>query len=115
MQPHLIRYWRTAATDAQFDTKVQDSCTRYHEAPALAATGERGVSTDEWTGVQALERKHPGLQLAPGKVERREFAYMRHGTYTFIISRDVATGQILAPACGPQGVLRVIFWRICRR
>jgi hypothetical protein len=24
------------------------------------------------TGVQALERKHPGLPLAPGKVERRE-------------------------------------------
>ena len=59
------------------------------------------MSTDELTGVQALERKHPGLPLAPGKVERREFEYVRHGTRSFILSRDVVTGQILAPACGP--------------
>ena len=81
---------------------MQDICTLYHEAPALAARGERVVSTDELTGVQALERKHPGLPLAPGKVERREFEYIRHGTCTFIISRDVATGQLLAPTCGPR-------------
>jgi DDE superfamily endonuclease len=73
----------------------------YAEATARAEQGEMTVSTDELTGVQALERKHPGLPLAPGKVERREFEYVRHGTRSFIISRDVVTGQILAPACGP--------------
>jgi len=101
LQPHLIRYWLTSELDAQFAPKVQDICTLYQEAPALATTGERVVSTDELTGVQALERKHPGLPLAPGKVERREFEYIRHGTCAFIISRDVVTGQIVAPACGP--------------
>jgi len=60
------------------------------------------VSTDELTGVQALERKHPGLPVAPGKVERREFEYVRHGTRSFILSRDVVTGHMLAPACGPS-------------
>jgi len=60
------------------------------------------VSTDELTGVQALERKHPGLPLAPGKVERREFEYIRHGTRTFILSRDVVSGEVLAPTCGPR-------------
>ncbi len=59
------------------------------------------MSTDELTGVQALERKHPGLPLAPGKVERREFEYVRHGTRSFILSRDVVTGHLLAPVCGP--------------
>jgi transposase len=59
------------------------------------------MSTDELTGVQALERKHPGLPLAPGRVERREFEYIRHGTRSFIVSRDVATGQVMAPSCGP--------------
>jgi len=59
------------------------------------------VSTDELTGVQALERKHPGLPLAQGKVERREFEYVRHGTRSFILSRDVVTGHLLAPAGGP--------------
>jgi transposase len=59
------------------------------------------VSTDELTGVQALERKHPGLPLVPGKVERREFEYIRHGTRSFILSRDIATGQVVAPFAGP--------------
>ena len=77
-------------------------CTLYQEAPCLAAEGEQTVSTDELTGVQALERKHPGLPLAPGKVERREFEYVRHGTRSFILSRDVVTGKLLAPHAGPS-------------
>jgi hypothetical protein len=59
------------------------------------------LSTDELTGVQALERKHPGLPLAPGKVERREFEYIRHGTCSFILSRDVVSGRLVAPFSGP--------------
>jgi transposase len=59
------------------------------------------MSTDELTGIQALERKHPGLPLAAGLVERREFEYVRHGTRALIVSRDVASGKIVAPACGP--------------
>ncbi len=73
----------------------------YAEATARAEQGEVTVSTDELTGVQALERKHPGLPLAPGKVERREFEYVRHGTRSFILSRDVVSGKRVAPACGP--------------
>jgi transposase len=80
---------------------VADVCALYQAAPALAAQGERVVSTDELTGVQALERKHPGLPLAAGQVERREFEYIRHGTVTFLLNRDVVTGQAVAPSCGP--------------
>lgn len=58
-------------------------------------------STDELTRVQTLQRKHPGLPLAPGKVERREFEYARHGTRAFILSRDVVTGKLVAPHAGP--------------
>jgi len=39
--------------------------------------------------------------LAAGKVERREFEYVRHGTATFILNRDVVTGQVIAPSHGP--------------
>jgi len=80
---------------------VIDVCSLYRDAPALATRGERAVSTDELTGVQALERKHPGLPLAPGKVERREFEYIRNGTRSFILSRDIATGRVVAPHAGP--------------
>jgi DDE superfamily endonuclease len=74
----------------------------YRAAPSLAEQGERTVSSDEMTGVQALERKHPGLPMAPGKVQRGEFEYIRHGTLSFILSRDVVSGQLLAPSCGPS-------------
>lgn len=59
------------------------------------------ISNDELTGVQALERKHPGLPLAPGKVERREYEYIRHGTLSFMVNFDVATGQIGLVSAGP--------------
>jgi transposase len=52
------------------------------------------------TGVQALERKHPGLPLSPGHVERREFEYIRHGTLTFIFNFDIATGELVACTAG---------------
>lgn len=58
------------------------------------------MSTDEMTGVQALERKHPGLPMAAGKVERREFEYIRHGTLSFIVNFEVATGQVATVSCG---------------
>jgi hypothetical protein len=58
------------------------------------------VSTDGLTGAQARERKHPGLPRAPGQGERREFAYLRHGTASFILSRAVVTGLLVAPWCG---------------
>jgi len=73
----------------------------YKQAPKLAPQGEKVVSNDEMTGVQALERKHPGLPLRPGKVDRREFEYIRHGTLSFIINFEVATGQIGFVSCGP--------------
>ena len=52
------------------------------------------------SGIQALERRVPDLPLRPGKVQRREFEYIRHGTQTLIANLDVATGQIIMPSCG---------------
>ena len=51
-------------------------------------------------GIQALERKAADLPLRPGKVQRREFEYSRHGTQTLIANLDVVSGQIVASSCG---------------
>lgn len=56
---------------------------------------------DELTGVQALERKHPDLPMLPGHVLRREFEYIRHGTLSWFINLDVATGLVIEPSWGP--------------
>lgn len=71
------------------------------QAQALLAAGERVLSTDEMPGVQALERTHPTIPMGPGRVERREFEYTRHGTLPFIANVDVAQGKIVAPYMGP--------------
>ena len=102
-----MRYWLTPPVrDADFDAKVADVCTLYREAATLAAQGERILSTDELTGVTpwgypALERAHPRLPMRPGDVERQEFEYLRHGTCAFILNRNVVTGEVVAPSCGP--------------
>jgi transposase len=81
--------------------KIADLTTLYAHAPGLLATGERGLSTDEMTGIQALERKHPTRLMEPGQAERREFEYIRRGTVTLIANFDVAQGTLVAPSLGP--------------
>lgn len=67
----------------------------------MQAHGEHLLSTDEKTGIQALERKHPTLPMKPGLIERREYEYIRHGTLSLIANFDVASGQVIAPSLGP--------------
>jgi transposase len=98
----LNRYWLTSEEDPDKDQKIQAVCHLYQQAASLAQKGERVVSTDEMTGVQALERRHPTLPMQPGQVERREFEYTRHGTLCFIVNFDVVSGQIIAPTCGER-------------
>lgn len=75
-------------------------CDLYAEAPALQAAGVHVVSTDEKTGIQALERLYPTLSMQPGLVERREFEYIRHGTQCLTTNFEIATGLIVAPTIG---------------
>jgi hypothetical protein len=81
--------------------QIRRVCEVYEATPALAATGTHVTSTDEMTGIQALEHLHPSLPMQPGHVERQEFEYHRHGTLSLIANLDVATGQLVAPSIGP--------------
>jgi DDE superfamily endonuclease len=63
--------------------------------------GIHTVSVDEMTGIQALERIAPNLPMTPGRVERREFEYTRHGTQCLIGNFEVTTGQVIAPTVQP--------------
>jgi len=86
----------TPAYEKGFDEKVADINEVYKQAPARAKQGQHTESLDEMTGVQALERKHPDLSMAAGKVARREFEYIRHGTLSFTCNFDVAKGELVA-------------------
>lgn len=104
LQPHRSKYWlNTKEKDpAHFQSKVEEVCDCYLEAPRLyAAEGTHTVCTDEMTGIQALERIAPTLPLAKGRTECREFEYERHGTLTLIGNFHVVTGALVAPSLGP--------------
>ncbi|MBL7183619.1 MAG: IS630 family transposase [Anaerolineae bacterium] len=101
LKPHRTRYWMTPQPDEQLDEKIKDISTLYLNAHELAKQGERIMSTDEKGGIQALERKYPGLPMKPGHVVRLEFEYVRHGTLTLIVNFDVVTGRIVATSIGP--------------
>lgn len=84
-----------------FVAEVKNVCDTYHEAPEKAATNNRRtVSIDENTGIQAVERKNPTKTIEPGKPERVEFEYIRHGTLSLIANFDVVTGEVVSPSIG---------------
>jgi hypothetical protein len=95
LQPHRSRYWLHSG-DPDFEAKVLDVARLYLEAPRLYQRGELVVCVDEKTGIQALERKHPSRPMQPGRPERREYEYIRHGTRCLLGSFVVTTGRVLA-------------------
>ncbi len=104
LQPHKKRYWlNTREKDpVVFAGRVQAVCDTYQEAPALARDqGTHTVSTDEMTGLQALERSAPDQPMTYGRPERIEAEYTRHGTLTLIGNFDVTTGELITPTIGP--------------
>ena len=72
--------WLTSRPDPDFETKSAEFCEIYVQAPE-AVQELRTVSSDEMSGVQALERAAPGLLMKPGKIERRSKGVGRAGKF----------------------------------
>src|SRR5258706_10449409 len=96
-----MRYYLNAEPDPQSEAKIADINALYQTAQARTECGEATVSTDEMTGVQALQPKHPDLPMQPGRELHREFEYIRHGTLSFIVNFHVADGQVGQVSAGP--------------
>ncbi len=57
LKTSTVRILAQSPPDERFDEKVKDICDVYGEAEKLRAQGERVISTDEMTGIQAKEAK----------------------------------------------------------
>jgi transposase len=104
LQPHKTRYWlnTTEEDPERFEEQVKAVCDTYLEAPGSAREhGIHTISTDEMTGIQALERNAPDRPMSYGHCQRIEFEYTRHGTLTLIGNFCVTTGRLIAPSIGP--------------
>jgi hypothetical protein len=74
---------------------VNQVCHLYQKAEELKLQSVHVVSTDEMTGIQALERAYPTQEMELGKVEYQEFEYIRHGALSLIASWSVAEGLVV--------------------
>lgn len=101
-----MRYWlnnERAKEPEVFDREVRTICDHYADALRLHEEGVHLLSTDEKSGIQALERLYPAQPMRAGQrsCERQEHEYKRHGTRTLFANLEVATGEMIAPSIGP--------------
>lgn len=94
LKPHKSVYWLNSH-DPDFQTKAREICQLYINAPRLYEQGRLLICSDEKTGMQILERKYPTQPVKPGKPERREQEYIRHGTRVLTASFVVHTGEVV--------------------
>jgi transposase len=94
LKPHRSVYWLNSH-DPDFEAKAQDICALYLNALRFFEQGRVVICTDEKTGMQILARKYPTQPMAPGKPEKREHEYIRHGTRALIASFVVPTGRVV--------------------
>jgi hypothetical protein len=94
LKPHRSVSWRNSH-DPDFETKAHDICALYLHALRFLEHSRLVICSDEKTGMQILQRQYPTQPMAPGKPEKREHEYIRHGARALLASFVVATGQVV--------------------
>lgn len=115
LQPHRSKYWlnTTEKDKGLFEQQVQAVCDCYLEAPTLYFQyNTHTVCVDEMTSIQSLERNAKTIPMQPGRPERIEFEYTRHGTLCLIGNWDVVLGQMIAPTIRQHRKEEDFLWHI---
>ena len=97
LKPHLVDTFKLS-NDPLFIEKVRDVVAMYINPPEAAVV----LCVDEKTGIQALDRTAPILNLRPGDSPTRPtHDYIRNGTTNLFAALDVASGKVITKM-GPQ-------------
>jgi hypothetical protein len=94
LKPHRSVYWLNSH-DPDFEAKADDICQLYLQALRFYQEGRLVICADEKTGMQILQRRYPTQPVQPGKPEKREHEYIRHGVRALLASFVVPTGQLV--------------------
>ena len=105
LKPHRNRYWlHSSEKEENPDTyrqKIREINSIYFSAAMVNQYGNdsdlRIISTDEMTGIQALEHRYADKPCRPHQDAKTEFEYIRHGTTSLIGFFDVVTGKVIKP------------------
>jgi len=82
----------------EFDSKIEELCELHRDAADLKGKDVQVYSIDEKTGIQALDREETPMK--PGRPQRQDHSYQRHGTQCLIANLEVATGQVVSSSLG---------------
>ena len=108
LKPHRTRYWMTSPEQGteSFKKSSQAVCDIYKNAATLHSQGIHVISTDEKTGIQALERLNPTYAMEPKiqSSERCEHGYDQHGTLKLAENIEVYTGHMVNPTMGESRI-----------
>jgi hypothetical protein len=85
-------YWLNSH-DPDFAAKAQDICQLSLQALRFDPEGRLVICAEEKTGRQMLQRRYPTQPVQPGKPEKREHEYSRHGVCALLASCVVPTGH----------------------
>ena len=94
LKPHRSVYWLNSH-DPDFEAKAHDICQLYVNALRFYQQGRLVICADEKTGMQILQRAYPTQPVQPGKPEKREHEYIRHGVRALLASFVVPTGHLV--------------------
>jgi hypothetical protein len=96
LKSHRSVYWLNSH-DPACEAKARAICDLYVQALRFYQDDRLVICTDEKTGMQTLQRKYTTQLMQPGKPEKREQVYIRHGTRVLLTSFVVPTGQVVWP------------------
>lgn len=88
LHPHRLRTFNYSP-DPQFEEKLLEVVGLYMNPPDNAIV----LCMDEKTGIQALDRTQPLLNLRSNKPTAWSNEYVRHGTRTMLAAVDIETGK----------------------
>ena len=88
LHPHQLRTFNYSP-DPQFKEKLLEVVGLYMDPPKNAVV----LCMDEKTGIQALDRTQPLLNLRSKKPRAWSNEYVRHGTRTMLAAVDIDTGK----------------------
>lgn len=93
-----MEYWliEEITNQEEYNKAIEKICWLYAIAKELKEMGINLISTDEKTGIQALERKR--LAMTQGYIEKQDSEYIRNGTCCLIGNLEVATGKVISPS-----------------
>src|SRR3984893_13504839 len=91
LAPHRIRTFKLS-NDPKFAEKLKDVVGLYVDPPAHAV----GLSVDEKSQIQALDRTQPGLPIKKGRAGTMTHDYKkRHGTTTLFAALNIVEGKVI--------------------